>query len=69
MKKLIKINLLFTAFALLILCSATITYSPYPGDCKKYIITVDIGEDGAEGTTSTVLTCPNNLCLKCTPKS
>ena len=62
MKKLIKINLLLSAIAGLVLfCSATIM--PHPTDCKKNIITVGIGENGSGGSMNTVITCFPPLCF------
>ncbi|MEG2278171.1 MAG: hypothetical protein RSC80_10170 [Odoribacter sp.] len=62
MKKLIKLNLLFTAITVLVVCSAASSIYPHPDTCKKYIIKIDIGEGGTGGATYTVIPCPDNLC-------
>lgn len=59
MKKLIKFNLLFTAIAVLVVCSAAATIHPHPETCKKYIVKVDMGDGGV---TATEIECPDNLC-------
>lgn len=59
MKKLIKFNLLFTAIAVLVVCSAAATIHPHPETCKKYVVKVDIPDGRVD---IIVNACPDDLC-------
>lgn len=62
MKKLIKFNLLLTAIAVLVVCSAAFYFAPHPDTCKKFLMGIDIGEDG-KIIYAYEIECPDNFCF------
>ncbi|MDR2774331.1 MAG: hypothetical protein LBC19_06250 [Tannerella sp.] len=57
-----KMLLLTAVAAVMALCSAN-WVAPHPTDCKKFILYVDLGEDGELGWACYVLDCPAGLCF------